>query len=177
MKIPHKYISTSGQIAMATTAADLVIFCLSNPAASGKMARLTKLQAVTGFGGTAAATRQQFALFRGTGTSAGGSGNKATSALGKINRGSPDSVCTLRYGPTAITGLTADGGGDMYGFFVSHQNAPGPQEVNLIDVKDWEKDRGLWLPANYSVAAITRVAASVAGEIVTFNAEWEESTG
>jgi hypothetical protein len=65
----------------------------------------------------------------------------------------------------------------MYGFFVSHQNAPGPQEVNLIDVKDWEKDRGLWLPANYSVAAITRVAASVAGEIVTFNAEWEESTG
>lgn len=162
------YMATTKGMTLATLAADSVIAALPNPSTSGKVLRVTKVHAVGGFAGTAAATRVPFALTRATGTAAGGTGNAATTSIPRKSPASDASAALWRYGPAAVTGLTDDTPGDFSTGQINHQNGTPSEMVLFAD-----KDDPIVIAPGTSLAVRTRVI-SVAGTNLAINIEWEE---
>lgn len=173
---PVVYRATSLMMALGTLASGSCIASLENPNASGKNVYLTRVSVVAGFSGTAAATNMGFGVSRSTGTGAAGTGSKATTAIAKRNpNDAANSVCTFRYGPTAITGFTNDTPGDFRSFFLNHQNGSPFDVEPLADLPHnaYAMDGTLILPAT-AWTLFTRTI-SVAGSTVAVNLEWVEA--
>jgi hypothetical protein len=169
------YLTTSGVMALGTTAADVCIFSLTNPTGSKKVFRVTRLPAKGGFSGTAASTKVDFGICRATGTAAGGTGTKATTGIAKRDTGVPDSVALVRFGPAAITGLTADTPADFKRSFINHQNGPMEWEEMIPDRSGGSNvNDAVDLAPGESLAVFTRVSASVAGSSLSVDPEWDE---
>jgi hypothetical protein len=95
-------ISLSGDLAINT-----VVACLQNPSAT-KSIFLYSLFGRYFYSKTVSGT-VNIQLQRATGTPAGGSGSVSGSGIFKQEISNPDSTSSLRWGPTAITGLTLSG--------------------------------------------------------------------
>lgn len=174
-KRDKRYLVTTGQIALGTTAADTCIYSLKNPGSQLVEIILRKMQILCLFQGTSAATGQSFGISRNTGTAAGGSATKATTGIGKSDTAMGNSIVEVRVGPTAITGLTADTPADLYLVHLTHQ-VTNMAIYDLISdmAKASEKDPQFVILPGITLGIRTRVAASVAGAIMIVNAEWEE---
>ena len=168
----YGYRAQSGVLDLGTTASGSVIFALNNPSTT-KSAFVKRLLAMLGFVGTPAATGIDFGICRATGTAAAGSGNASGSSIAK-NGGGPDSFCTVRWGPTPITGLTPDAPGDFAGAFLNHQiEGAYPVEIIRDDLREQYADEFILLPST-SLIVITRTI-SIVGSRVAFNVEWAET--
>jgi hypothetical protein len=165
------YHATSGVMDLATLAANSAIFALNNPSITRSVI-VKKLLAELGFVGTAAATGIGFGVTRATGTAAAGTGSVAVGAAAK-RAGGPGSICSVNWGPAAITGLTADTPGDFAGAFLNHQLTP-LVAIELIkeDLREYFADAFVLLPST-SLVVFTRTI-SIAGSRALFNVDWAE---
>lgn len=169
----NSYMASTKKMAMGTTAANSCVFALSNPTGSGRNIRLKRLAAKLGFAGTAAASMVDYGVTRATGTAAAGSGNASGASIAKRVPGVPDSVALLRWGPTAITGLTADAPGDFKTTFANNQNGTPYWDELVADAQRQEETDVIVIAPGTSLAVFSRTI-SVAGNSLVLDIEWDE---
>jgi hypothetical protein len=168
----HRYNHTTALMELGTLASGSVIFSIAN-LDTAKVITMKRLKSVQGFSGTAAATAIAFGLLRATGTPAAGTGNAVTSAIGKQDPGSPDSIAEVRWVPAAITGLTPDSVADFKSTLLTHQNANLLADELIVDNQQSPPEDVIKILPGITLCVITRGVA-VAGSKIGFDAEWGE---
>lgn len=168
------HMATTKYMLLGTLAANSCIMSLSNQTGSGVNIIVKRVAAKLGFAGTAAATKVDYGLCRATGTAAAGTGgNTDGTTIGKRNPGSAASKALMRWGPAAITGLTADGVGDFKTTFANNQNGtPYWDELISDNQRRNETDPVVIVPGT-SLALFTRTTG-VAGSGIAVDLEWDE---
>ncbi len=178
----NKYAHTTGYMSLGTNASGSCAFALNNPAASGVNLYIRKLFLKSSFiAAVGAASKITFGVGRATGTAAGGT-QVAAAAIGRRTPGVADPKATLFKGPTLITGLTADGVGDMMVSTLTHQLTTPQDDLLLSGPETSPGQFGLGIGAieDFIIAPATSLYvflrdASIAGVGLSVDIEWFEN--
>lgn len=170
---PKVYLTTTGIMNVSLLVAGDCMASLYTPSRDIYILRVYLITAYVGAADTAI-TYTDFGMARATGTAGGGSGTKATSAIGKRDTANSNSSCTLSYGPTAITGLTDDTAGDLSSAVYGHHfgQVGWFEMLPHFNVDEYLRN-GLILPATNSLAIRLRTAAA-ATSIASVSFVWVE---
>jgi hypothetical protein len=172
---PASYRSASGVMSLGTLASNSCFLALNNPVGSGKNLYIVRANIVLAMVGNTANTIVPLGMVRGTGTPAGGTGNKSGANIARRNPADAASIAQFYYGPAAITGLTDDAVGDVRSVMITNQNAALFEMELLGDIqhKEYFSDATI-VPPGYSWCVRNR-ATSNAGSTIAVNLEWIEA--
>jgi len=172
---PAAYRSTSGVMSLGALANNSCVLALNNPVGSGKNLYIVRANVVLVMVGAVANTFVPLGMVRGTGTPAGGTGNKSGANIARRNPADAASIAQFYYGPAAITGLTDDYVGDVRSVMITNQNAALFEMELLGDIphKEYYSDATI-IPPGYCWCIRNR-ATSVAGSTLAANLEWIEA--